>query len=86
MTTKPFLYKFASKLNEASIDEPELHFDEKQQVNLFEDGTLTWFGVSKKLYTSAATPGHIVPGHYTPKNKWVPAKSVPGKMDRRVGK
>lgn len=86
MSTKPFLYKFASKLNEAPIDEPQLHFDEKEQVNLFEDGSLSWFGVSKKIYTNTGTPGHTIPAHYTKSNKYVLAKHVPGKTDRRAGK
>lgn len=86
MSTKPFLYKFASKLNEASIDEPQLHFDEKEQVNLFEDGSLSWFGVSKKIYTNTGTPGHWVPAHYTKTNKYVLAKRVSAKTDRRSGK
>ena len=86
MSKIPFLYKFAKELNESSPDEPKLHFDEKMQVNLFEDGTLSWFGTSKKLYTNCCTPGHIVPAHYTPSNKYVLAKHVRTKTDRRVGR
>ena len=86
MSTKPFLYKFASKLNEASIEEPKLHFDEKEQVNLYEDGILAWFGGSAKKYTTTHTSPYYVPAHYTKTNKFVSAKHYPGKKDRRVGK
>lgn len=86
MTKKPFLCKFATELNETSIDEPQLHFDEEKQVNIFEDGSLSWFGVSQKRYSNVYTSNHAVPAHYTPSGKWVQKKVVPGKTDRRAGK
>lgn len=86
MSKKSFLYKFASRLNEASIDEPQLHFDEKEQVNLFEDGSLSWFSGGTKLYTNCITAGHIIPAHRTKSNKYVLSKHVSQKKDRRLGK
>ena len=86
MDKQPFLYRFAETLPEVSADAPELHYDPAEQMNVFEDGTLAWKAGSSKPYTNVWTSGHVVPGHYTPKNKWVPSKNVPGKYDRRAGK
>lgn len=85
MNKKPFLYKFASLLNSAPIDSNEARFDEDKQMNIFEDGSLSW-RVTRKYYTNVYTSAHRVPAHRTPSNKWVPSKVVPGKMDRRVNK
>jgi len=88
MSKTPFLYRFASKLNEADFVEPELHFDNKEQVNVFEDGTLSWKGVTRKSYSNAYTAGHVVPAHRSPTtNRWIKTRVVPSKTnDRRVGK
>lgn len=86
MAKTPFLYKFAEKLNESEVNEEISHYDNKQQMNLLDDGSLLWFAVTKKAYTNTYTSGHVVPAHRTPSNKWVPSRFVKGKTDRRVGK
>ncbi len=83
MSKQPFLYKFASKVNEAKED-TQIHFDESLGMNVFEDGTLAWSASS--WYSNAYTAGHTVKAHRTPSNKWVPSKWVPSKTDRRKGK
>ena len=85
MSKTPFLYRFASKLNEAPVDIPTIHFNSDKQMNVFEDGSFCWKGVTRKTYTNIHTVGHNVPAHRTPSGKWVPAKNVKGKTDRRVG-
>jgi len=85
MNKTPFLYKFATKLNESPDDATTVHFDYNKQMNVFEDGSLCWNGVTRKAYTNFFTVGHNVPGHRTPSGKWIPAKNVKGKWDRRVG-
>ncbi|SFJ85093.1 hypothetical protein [Succinivibrio dextrinosolvens] len=85
MNKKPFLYKFASLLNSAPIDSNEARFDEDKQMNIFEDGSLSW-KVTTKRYSNVYTSAHRVPAHRTPSNKWVPSKVVNGKWDRRVNK
>ncbi len=86
MAKTPFIYKFAAKLNECEVTEEQSHYDPKLQMNLLDDGTLSWSAVTRRLYTNAYTSGHTVPAHRTPSNKWVPARVVKGKYDRRAGK
>ena len=86
MEQQPFLYRFAEALSEVPEDGPECRYNPSEQMNIFEDGTLAWKAGSSKPYTSVWTNAHTIPGHYTPKNKWVPARTVSGKTDRRSGK
>jgi len=85
MNKQPYLYKFASILNSAPNDSEDACYDEAKQMNIFEDGSLSW-SVTRKRYTNVYTSSHVVPAHRTPSNKWIPTKVVKGKMDRRVNK
>lgn len=67
------------------IDNNDYVFDDHLGFNLTEDGGLAC-SRSSRPYTNAQTPSHMIPAGYTPSGKWKPARSVPSKMDRRVGK
>lgn len=60
-------------------------YDEKLQVNFDIEGELAC-SRSSKPYTNAQTPGHIIKSGWTPSGKWKPSRSVPTKMDKRIGK
>lgn len=67
------------------IDQNDYFYSKDLLMNVDENGELACQR-SSKPYTNAQTPGHTIPSGYTPSGKWRPAKSVPSKMDRRVGK
>jgi len=60
-------------------------FDDVKHLNLTPTGEMACTR-STKPYTNAQTPSHMIPSGYTPSGGWKPARSVPSKMDRRIGK
>lgn len=86
MRNKPFLMRFKEEIPsvDPALVNVDFEYDQNQQANVTSDGELLWR--ASKPYTNCWTPPRTIPGHYTPKNKWVPTHGVPGKTDRRSGK
>ena len=85
----PFLYRFRQQLPEVEMEADEdSFFDHSMQMNICSNGQPSWIaaGRAKKPYTNAFTAGHQIKSGYTPSGKWKPARSVPGKTDKRSGK
>lgn len=83
---KPFLMRFKEAVPavDPELQDLDFKYDDLQQINITDSGELLWRAT--KPYTNCYTAAHYVPGHYTPKNKWVSGKQVSSKTDRRSGK
>ena len=86
MDRQAFLMRFKQEVPTAEPGAANENFvyDENVQANVTAEGEFLWR--ASKPYTNCWTAPRTIPGHYTPKNKWVPTHGVPGKTDRRSGK
>jgi hypothetical protein len=81
-----FFQPYPSHAPAPDQDEELGSYSDEQHLNVSLDGTPLHLARSKSPYTSAYTPGHTIPGGYTPSGKYKSPKVVPGKMDKRAGK
>ena len=64
----------------------EAHWNAVTKIIETNTGEPLWAALSKRPPTSCYTPGKTRPGGYNKNRKYLPAKFIPGKMDKRAGK
>ena len=88
-TVQPLLMKFRSTLPlmdvQIGLDE-EMRFDSDREIWIDQQGVPLYAAPASRPYTNAWTAPRQVKGGYTKTNKYTPAKTIPGKTDKRSGK
>jgi hypothetical protein len=77
---------FAAAFIEDEAASSTATWDEQACLMVLEGGEPLWAALSKRPPTTCGTPGKTRPAGYNKAGKYVPAKWIPAKTDKRAGK